>query len=104
MRRKAESMQFTPERVVVFHRDDLLPYEQDIYDAEGNLETQVYYSNYQDFGTSQYPSRVEIKLPMYELGVVLTVDKVTENLQNPPLTSDSFELKIPEGTKIQPLE
>jgi hypothetical protein len=41
---------------------------------------------------------------MDELGVILTVDKVTENPQIPPLTSDSFELKLTEGTKIQHLE
>lgn len=104
MRRTAGSLQSTPERVVVFHRDDLLPYEQDVYDAEGNLETQVFYSKYLDYGTTKYPSKVEIKRPMDELGVVLTVDKVTENPQSPPLTSDEFELKLTEGTKIQHLE
>jgi outer membrane lipoprotein-sorting protein len=104
MRRKAGSLLLTPERVVTFHRDDLLPYQQDSYDAEGNLETQVFYSNYQDFGAEKYPSKVEIRRPMDDLGVVLTVDKVTENPQNPPLTSGEFELKITEGTKIQLLE
>jgi hypothetical protein len=104
MRHNAGSLQLTPERVVIFHRDDLLPYEQDIFDTEGNLETQVFYTKYQDFGTSKYPSRVEIRRPMDELGVILTVDKVTENPQIPPLTSDSFELKLTEGTKIQHLE
>ena len=101
MRRKAGSALLIPIRVVTFHRDDLLPYQQDLYDKEGNLETQVFYSNYQDFGAEKYPAKVEIQRPMDELGVILTVDKVTEN---PPLTSDSFQLKIPEGTKIQHLE
>jgi hypothetical protein len=104
MRRHENSLRKTPLRVVTFHRDDLLPYQQDLYDADGNLETQVLYTNYQDFGTTQYPSTVTIKRPMDELGVVLTVDKVTENPQNPPLTGDSFELKLTEGTKIQHLE
>jgi hypothetical protein len=104
MRRQAGSPLLTPVRVVTFHRDDLLPYQQDLYDAEGNLETQVSYSNYQNYGTTQYPSTVAIRRPMDELGVVLTVVKVTENPQNPPLTSDEFELKLTEGTKIQHLE
>jgi len=104
MRRKADSLQLTPERVVIFHRDDLLPYEQDVYDADGNLETQVFYSDYLIFGTTQYPSTVVIRRPMDDLGVKLIVDKVTENPQNPSLTSDSFELKLTEGTKIQHLE
>jgi hypothetical protein len=33
----------TPIRVVTFHRDDLLPYNQDLYDDHGNLESQVIY-------------------------------------------------------------
>jgi hypothetical protein len=57
-----------------------------------------------DHGTTKYPSKVEIKRPMDELGVILTVVKVTENPKCPPLTSDEFELKITEGTKIQHLE
>ena len=104
MRRKENSLRMTPERVVTFHRDDLLPYQQDEYDADGNLETQVFYSNYRDYGTTKYPSTVEIRRPLDELGVVITVDKVTENPKSAPLTSDSFELKLTEGTKIQQLE
>ncbi|MGD0830180.1 MAG: hypothetical protein ABR907_04500 [Terracidiphilus sp.] len=104
MRRKADSLRKTPVRVVTFHRDDLLPYEQDIYDAEGNLETQVLYSAYKDYGTGIYPSSVVIKRPLEEAQVKLTVDKVAENPKNPPLTSDEFVLKLTPGTKIQSLE
>lgn len=104
MRRKAGSPRKTPVRVVTFHRDDLLPYEQDIYDADGNLETQVLYSGYKDFGTGTYPSSVLIKRPLEEAQVVLTVEKVAENPKNPPLTGDEFVLKLTEGTKIQSLE
>ena len=28
-------------RVITFHRDDMLPYDQDVYDSDGNLETQI---------------------------------------------------------------
>ena len=100
-RPKAGSQKEIPLRVVHIHRDDLLPYQQDIYDAEGNLETQVLYSKYQDFEGSKYPSSVTIKRPMEELQVVLTVDSVKQNL---PLSDDQFSIKIPEGTKTQDLE
>jgi hypothetical protein len=103
-RRKSASNQLTPVRVITFHRDDLLPYDQDLYDAEGNLETQVLYSAYQDFGGSMYPSRVVIKRPLEDIQVVLTIDKVVENPKNPPLTGDEFVLKLTEGTQIQHLE
>jgi len=39
----------TPVRSVTFHRDDLLPYEQDIYNSQGELQTQV---TYEDIATS----------------------------------------------------
>jgi outer membrane lipoprotein-sorting protein len=100
-RRKPGSQELEPVRVVRFHRDDLLPYQQDIYDSEGNLETQVSYSAYQDFGGSKYPSTVTIKRPLEEYQIVLTVEKVVENMT---LTDDQFTAKVPEGTPIQRLE
>jgi hypothetical protein len=103
-RRKPGSNQLTPVRVITFHREDLLPYDQDLYDSEGNLETQVLYSAYQDFGGSKYPSKVVIKRPLEDIQVVLTIDKVVENPKNPPLTEDEFVLKLTEGTQIQNLE
>jgi len=95
------SQQLTPVRVVVFRRDDLMPYQQDIYDKDGNLETQVDYANYQNFESSRYPSRITIKRPLEEYQIVLTVEKV---LENGPLADDQFQIKLPDGTKIQNLE
>lgn len=100
-RRNPGSQQLTPVRVVVFHRDDLMPYTQDIYDKDGNLETQVEYANYQDFDSVRYPSRITIKRPLEDYLVVLTVEKVVQNME---LKNDQFQIKIPEGTKIKNLE
>jgi outer membrane lipoprotein-sorting protein len=91
----------TPVRVITFHRDDLLPYQQDLYDESGNLETEVFYSKYAKFGTSQYPATVIIKRPLEEYQIVMTVQKVVENM---PLTDDQFQIKLPEDTKIQRLQ
>ena len=88
-------------RVVTFHRDDLLPYQQDLYDNDGNLETQVSYADYQNFGTEQYPSTVVIKRPLEEYQIVLTVEKVVANMK---LTDDQFQIKLPEDMKIQHLQ
>jgi outer membrane lipoprotein-sorting protein len=101
MRSIPGSHELRPMRVVHFHRDDLLPYQQDLYDEHNNLETQVIYGRYVDFGDHQYPSTVTIKRPMDDYQVVLTVDKVTENM---PLSDDQFQIKIPEGTNIQQLK
>jgi outer membrane lipoprotein-sorting protein len=87
----------TISRVVYFHRDDLLPYQQDIYDNEGNIETQVTYLAYQDFEGGKYPSKVTIKRPIDEIQIVLTVEDVHENQ---PLADDQFVVPIPEGAKI----
>lgn len=101
MRRKKDSQELAPVRVITFHRDDLLPYEQDLYDSDGNLETEVSYRRYRDFGDGTYPSTVTIRRPLDEYQAVLTVEKVVENM---PLTDDQFQIKVPEGTQIQSLE
>lgn len=91
----------TPVRVVTFHRDDLLPYQQDMYDDQGNLETIVLYTKYADFNGGRYPSVVTIKRPIEGIQLVLTVARVIEN---PKLTDDQFEVKMPDGVKVQHLE
>ena len=101
MRSNAGSHQLQLLRVIHFHRDDLLPYQQDIYDDQNNLETQVTYGRYADFGDDKYPSTITIKRPLQDFQVILTVDKVTENM---PLSDDQFHIKIPEGTKVQQLQ
>jgi hypothetical protein len=101
MRPSPGNREHQPIRVIHIHREDLLPYQQDLYDDHNNLETQVIYGRYVDFGDHKYPSTVTIKRPMELYQVVLTVEKVTENM---PLSDDQFQIKIPEGTKIQNLD
>ncbi|MGD0739969.1 MAG: hypothetical protein ABR957_10270, partial [Terracidiphilus sp.] len=86
---------------ITFHRDDMLPYDQDIYDSEGNLEEQIRYGTYVQFGAVKYPSKITIKLPQEGIQLVLTVDDVQKNV---PVTDDQFEVKIPEGTTIKQLK
>ena len=100
-RRKPATQELIPVRVVTFRRDNLLPYQQDIYDSEGHLETHATYSAYQDFEGSQYPSLVIIKRPIDEIQIVLTVDDVHENQ---PLADDQFLVKPADGAKVQNLE
>src|SRR5580658_6808392 len=90
-----------PRRVITFHRDDMLPYDQDVYDSEGNLETQIRYSTYAVFGAVKYPSRITIKRPQEGIQLVLTVDDVQENV---PVTDDQFQVKIPEGITVKQLK
>lgn len=90
-----------PVRVITFHRDDLLPSNQDLYNAEGKLESQVTYSAYKSFGDKQFPTKVTIKRPLEGIELVLTVERVNTNVKLPP---DEFTVKIPEGTQIQHLQ
>jgi outer membrane lipoprotein-sorting protein len=101
MRRKAGGQQLAPLRVITFHRDDLLPSREDVYDSDGNLETQVTYGPYQDFDSIKFPSKITIKRPLEEFQIVMTVESVKENL---PLPDEQFQVKIPEGTQIQNLQ
>lgn len=100
-RANAGSHQLTPVRVITFHRSDLLPYEQDLYDGEGNLETHVTYSNYQAFGFGPYPMTITIQRRLEGFQLDLTIEKITENMN---LNNDQFVVKIPPGTKVQHLE
>ncbi|MGA7342320.1 MAG: hypothetical protein WBE72_24700 [Terracidiphilus sp.] len=101
MRQKPGSRQLTPVRILTFTRDDLLPYEQDVYDKEGNLETQAFYVGYRDFGSITYPSTITIERPLEAYQIVLTVLSVTENQT---LKDDQFVVKVPEGTAIKNLD
>jgi len=101
MRRKAGTQELTPVRVVRFHREDLLPYQQDTYDSTGKIDTQVIYADYRDFDSSPYPSIIIIKRPLEELQIVLTVDEMKKNV---PMKDEQFEVKVPVGTPVKNLE
>jgi outer membrane lipoprotein-sorting protein len=89
-----------PLRVIHFSRSNLKPTGQDIYDADGDLETQVTYGPYQDFNGSQFPSTITIDQLLAEYKITLTVEKL---VLNQPLADDQFELTVPEGYKVQKL-
>jgi outer membrane lipoprotein-sorting protein len=88
-------------RVITFHRDDMLPYDQDSYDSTGTLETQVTYSNYANFSAGRYPSTVTIKRPQEGVQLVLTVERVEENVDLP---DKQFEVDIPDKATIRELK
>ena len=87
--------------MIRFNRENLQPIEQDIYDADGNIETQTLYGPLQIFGAEKFPGTVTIKRPQEEYQIVLTIQKVVLNQR---LADDQFELKIPEGVQIKQLE
>lgn len=100
-RRKANSQELIPERVIHFNRMDLRPYGEDIYDASGAIQTQAIYGPDQTFGAVKFPGTITIKRPLEEYQIVITVQKLVTNLK---LTDDQFELKTPAGATVQDLQ
>jgi outer membrane lipoprotein-sorting protein len=85
-------------RVIHIGRSSLLPYQQDIYDQNGYIVTQAFYSNYQTFGDIPFPMKIEIKRPQDQYGLTITITKLTLNQK---LEDDQFELKFPESVPIK---
>jgi outer membrane lipoprotein-sorting protein len=100
VRRKPDSMQLYPVRVIRFHREDLLPYQQDLYDDQGTLQTQVVYGAYKDFAGVKYPGTMTLRDPQNGYQLIMTVERVT---LNPPLTDDMFHTKVPTGYAVTEL-
>jgi hypothetical protein len=82
-------------RVIHIGRVDLLPYRQDIYNADGKVGTQAFYSNYKKFGDISFPTKIVIQRPLDELGLTITISTATFNQALP---ADQFKLDIPDTT------
>jgi len=100
-RQKSDSHEQLPVRVITFHRTDMLPYAQQLYDRKGNLETQISYANYTTYDGHQFPSKVTIRRPQEGIQITLTVYRVEENVK---LGDEEFHVKVPPGTKIKDLK
>ncbi len=97
----ADSGVLKTQRVIHIGRATLLPFQQDIYDEQGQLVTVVNYDDYKLFGKTTFPSRVTIQRPIDQLKLVLTV---TQLALNQALEDDQFETpKIPASYQLQKL-
>jgi hypothetical protein len=77
-------------RVLHTSRADLLPYRQDIYNAEGKIATTAFYSDYRKFGDINFPSKIEIHRPLDELTLTITLSHKT--VFNQTITPDQFDI------------
>jgi len=89
-------------RVLHIDRTNLLPWRQDIYNADGKIETQAFYSNYQKFGDITFPTKIVIQRPLDELGLTITVGG--RSTFNQKLDADTFDLPVPEGLATQNMD
>ncbi|MFT4112964.1 LolA family protein [Silvibacterium sp.] len=99
-KRKENSQELIAERVIHFDRLTLEPYQVDIYDSKGAIQTEAIYGPQQTFGKIQFPGTITIKRPLEELEILTTFQKVTTNLE---LKDSQFELQVPSGVTVQEL-
>jgi outer membrane lipoprotein-sorting protein len=101
VRRKGNSQELIPERVIHFSRTDLQLYQEDMYDTKGTIQTTAIYGPMQTFGQQKFPGTIAIKRPLEELQILITIQKLTVNLA---ISDDKFELKTPDAATIQKLD
>jgi outer membrane lipoprotein-sorting protein len=100
-RRDATSNVMVRERLIHINRLDMLPFQQDIYDAKGEIVTQAQYENYRSFGDQVFPTLITIWRPQDEYSLKIQITKLTLNQE---FDSDQFELKIPDGVAVKKME
>jgi len=88
-------------RKIIFERVKLTPHRQIIFDAKGDVTTQVTYQVYVDYNGVSFPNVIQIDRPMEEYSIRLTVDKLT---LNEPLREDQFALQQPPGSLLVNLD
>jgi hypothetical protein len=86
------------ERELWFNRLDLLLARQLIFDAAGNILTDVRYSEWKSWDNVAFPKHIDFNRPQDGIGVVLDIVKMDINKGVP---DDKFVLTQPEGTKLQ---
>jgi len=86
------------ERVIHISRVSMLPYQQDIYDDNGQVVTQATYNNYQPYRDQQFPMQIIIRRPIDEYSLKIDVTKL---MLNETFEADQFDLKVPDGVKVQ---
>jgi outer membrane lipoprotein-sorting protein len=85
-------------RTIWFNRLDLLLARQLIFDDDGNILTDVRYSEWKPWDNVAFPKHIDFNRPHDEIGLVLDVVKMDINKG---VSDDKFVLEQPEGTKLQ---
>ena len=99
-RKSPDSNILIPERVIHFDRSTLLPYEEDIYDPQGSIETEATFGPLKVYDGQEFPSYITIRRPLQEYQILVTFQKIHFNLN---LTDDQFHVRIPHGMPVKVL-
>jgi hypothetical protein len=85
-------------RVIHFSRIDLRPSEEDIYDQNGQIQTQALYGPPQTYGTEVFPGTITLRWPLQQQQILITIEKLKVNQ---PVNNDTFEVKIPKSARVR---
>jgi outer membrane lipoprotein-sorting protein len=88
-------------RKIQFNRVDLLPHQQQIFDANGNLVTDARYDNLKNHEGVMLPETINIWRPQEEYSITMTVQKLK---LNDPISDQQFALEQPQGATVVRLD
>ncbi|MBI2819667.1 MAG: DUF4292 domain-containing protein [Acidobacteria bacterium] len=88
-------------RKLWFEREHLTLARLQIFDPEGNVETNARYSSYGEFSGISYPQQIVLDRPQDDYGLMLSV---TEMKFNQPLQDDKFQMARPAGAELVDME
>lgn len=102
LRRQApDSNVLVPNRMIQFDRTTLEPVEEDIYDAQGSIETQAIFGPLVNHDGIQFPSTITIRRPLQQYQILVTFEKITFNHS---MSDQEFHLKVPRGMTVKVLK
>jgi hypothetical protein len=85
------------ERELWFNRSDLQIFRVQFYGPHGQAREDVRYSNYEHFGSVDYPSRITIERPEEDYSIAITIVKA---VFNEPIARAKFVLERPPGAQL----
>jgi hypothetical protein len=88
-------------RKFYFNRADLQIYRQTVYSDNGDVATDIVYSNPQEYNGVKFPSLIEIERPQEEYSIGIKMVKLT---LNEPIKPEQFQLEVPPGANVTELK
>jgi hypothetical protein len=82
---------------VWFDRSDLSVARLQIYGPDGNVESDIRYRQWDNFGAARFARQIEITRPVEDYQLTIAIQKLTAN---EPIPVERFVLKQPPGTEL----
>jgi outer membrane lipoprotein-sorting protein len=98
--KRAAGNRLQTERVIHISRVDMLPFQQDIYDAAGRVVTTATYAKYEMINRVNFPTEIDILRPLDEYSLKMEISQL---VVNGDLADDQFMLTVPVGVTVTKL-